>query len=203
MNTQRHVLPLSALLSNRRDTGSANDYDVHRFAGDADSLRVRTDWDGDPQNHGLFSVLGPQNTWLACGNLAPDTPLNDLLLPTSKLSGTGLKLHIERGPMHPAVPFEVWAVPIEWNPSKAPGSEPPKEYVATRDIDYVCRPEAGVPKRISELQGHAQVAVLQLRTDVDYELWVKLLHPFRDGVFSLQDPVVSSDGQGGSPPPVL
>jgi hypothetical protein len=163
-------------------------------------IHVRVDWDGAGGSLGTFQVRNLDGGWDDVGNLSPSSPINDVFFARPGPSVRIVNLHIQRGPMHGAIPFEAWARSIQWiqNPPPVLGSLP-ETFSAVRENDYQY---SGTEYQIqtSMLEDGIQTAKLSLDLDKgDYELWVKLRHPTDVTCWSSLDPIVGHGDRNGTP----
>lgn len=193
-NQARHILSADRYLPDAA-------FDIREAQSESRTIRVRVDWDGDNGNLGVFEVWNLDGFWEPCGNLAPTSSANDLILASPRLYTEPFTVHIERGPAHTACPFEAWAYALAWLEEPMTEAPLPATYSVIRGEHYVYTDPEPVVRTLSSAAGDAHSVQLTLDPGRDYELWIKLRHPERDDAWCIHDPVVRSGDRGGSPTP--
>lgn len=194
-----HVIPARAFVG--RDGQAPGEQSRGHISAQVDGLAIdlRVDWNGSAGSSGEFEVRVGASTWEACKLIDPGD-LNDLVSPSTTVSGELFLARFVRGPVHGSVPFGVRAIPITW--IHAPSTNIASDYTAERGQDYTYKdgidPEV-LPWAYSVLADGAQRLTLELSTSQDYEVWVRLQDPNDPNNWQIQDPLVRTGGDGGNP----
>ncbi|MCG8422224.1 MAG: hypothetical protein MJE77_30245 [Proteobacteria bacterium] len=162
-------------------------------------------------SQGTFAIIGEAGEPVVVENLDPQSPVNDLIVPTTRVSGNSLRVCMTRP--RRGCTFKSCAVPIEWLMDGRDERRDPC-FNAVRDGNYRyrwscavgcddhCRNNCVVPgvvRACSISCAEAEILELQLSTAYDYELAVILTAPTDPTRTCIQDPVVGSGDEGGDP----
>jgi hypothetical protein len=185
-------VPVAALLRRRRALIQTNQKALHIAATRGGAIEMRLDWNGDA-SPGQLEIDVAVADWRPCDNIEPDID-NDIIALDARPAGAPFVLRVHRGPLHPAAPFQVKAIPIAWDPA-LPLAFPP-DFTAIRGTHYYYAPDEPLLATSQPIDGIHQLELI-LQLGIDYEVSASVRHPTDPNQWRLIDPVVRTDTNGG------